>query len=288
MAAIDAKMIKELRDKTGMGITDCKKALEEAQGDVAQAEMLLRKRQTEKAIKKADRPTGEGVIAIKIDGDKAAMVEVACEQEPTKNNERFVSFVDGVMDAALASSAKDAEMLLAAKFGAETVQDALTALAGTVGENVQVKRALVVDAPSGGMIGTYAHFNKKAGAMICVELDGADAGNAELQQAANDVCMHAVAMRPVALNRSDVPADLVEKEKEVFRDQIKDKPENIQDKILEGKLGKFYSEKCLLEQIFAKDPEGKMTVQQVIDNAAKAAGGKATITSFARFELGVV
>lgn len=287
MAAIDAKLIKELRDKTGMGITDCKNALSEAEGDLEQAELLLRKRQKVKAEKKADRPTGEGVIAIKSDGGKVVILEVACEQEPTKNNERFTSFVEQVLDAALASGATDTESILAAKLGDETVQDALTSLAGTVGENVQVKRAMVLEAPAGGLIGEYAHFNKKAGAVVALELDGADAGNAGLQTAANDICMHSVAMRPVAVCREEFPEDLIAKEKEVFRDQVKDKPENIQEKILEGKLGKFFSERCLIEQVFAKDPEGKKTIQEVLDEAAKAAGGTAKITGFARFELGL-
>lgn len=285
--AIDAKLIKELRDKTGMGITDCKKALVDADGNVEAAEMNLRKRQKEKAIKKADRPTGEGVVAIKAEGPVVVMLEIACEQEPTKNNDLFKAFVETATATALSSKATTTEELLAADVDGETLQDKLTTLAGTVGENCQIRRYARIEAPAGGMIGYYAHFNQKSGAIVGLSLEGADASNADLQSVANDICMHAVAMRPVALDRAGVPADLVEKEKEIFIDQIKDKPENIQEKILEGKMGKLYSEKCLVEQLFVKDPDGKATVQQAVDAAAKAAGGSAKIIAYDRFELGL-
>ncbi|MBN2713915.1 MAG: translation elongation factor Ts [Planctomycetes bacterium] len=285
--AVDAKMIKELRDKTGMGINDCKNALVEANGDIEQAELNLRKRQKEKAIKKADRPTGEGVIVIKVDGNAAIIAEVACEQEPTKNNDLFKAFVEKVIATGACSGAKNLDEILAADCGEGTIQEALTTLAGTVGENVQLKRFERVEAPAGGIVGAYAHFNQKAGAVVSLSLDGADAGNADLKTLANDICMHAVACRPVAVDRSGVPADLIAKEREVFLDQVKDKPEQIQEKILEGKLGKFYSERCLVEQIFVKDPDGANTVQQMIDNIAKAAGGTAKVVGYARYELGL-
>jgi elongation factor Ts len=285
--AIDPKLIKTLREKTGMGISDCKKALESENGDLEKAEMFLRKTQKEKAIKKADRPTGEGVIAAEVVGNAAILVEVACEQEPTKNNERFTAFVENVKKAAVASGAKNLEELLAAKLDGTTVQEALTTLAGTVGENVQVKRFARVDAPAGGMIGCYVHFNKKSGAICSLKLEGADANNAELKTAANDVCMHSVALRPLGLDRSTIPAEMVAKEKEVFLDQIKGKPAEMVEKIVAGKLGKFYSEKCLLEQIFVKDPDGKQTVAQFVAQAGKAAGGKAEVVGFARQELGL-
>ncbi len=285
--AIDAKLIKELRNKTGMGITDCKKALEEAGADLEQAEMLLRKRQKEKAIKKADRPTGEGVIAVKVEGDTAVIIEVACEQEPTTGNELFAAFVQLALDKAVATGASSAEELLAAGTDNGTLADDLTGLAGTVGENVQLKRVAVIKAPAGGVIGKYVHFNNKAGAICALKLDGADPANEAIMTAAGDICMHAVAARPVAVDRDGIPADLVEKEKEVYREEVKNKPENIQDKILEGKLKKFYSEKVLLEQAFVKDPSGKQSVAEMLAEAAKSAGGTAEMAAFARFELGL-
>jgi elongation factor Ts len=284
--AIDAKLIKTLRDETGMGITDCKKALEEAGGDLDQAEMLLRKRQKEKAIKKADRATGQGAVAVETGDQAALMVEVACEQEPTVSNERFAAFLNLALEKGLASGAASAEELLAVETADGTLADSLTALAGTVGENVQLRRAARVETPPGGVLGAYVHFNKKAGAVCALKLDGADAGSPELQTAARDICMHAVATRPAAVTREAIPDEEIAKEKEIFQEEVKDKPENIQEKILHGKLGKFYKEKVLLEQVFVKDPEGKQTVEKMLEAAAKQAGGTAEIAGFARFELG--
>lgn len=285
--AIDAKLIKALREKSGMGITDCKNALVEADGNFDDAELLLRKRQDKKAQGKTDRPTGEGIIVSRIDGNTAVLVEVACEQEPTTKNERFLAFVDTVIDTALSSGAVNPEELLAVSVGGETVQDKLTILIGTVGENVQLKNVARVEAPAGGIIGSYVHFNKKAGAVCALKLDGADAGNADLKTCANDVCMHSVAARPIAMNREGISDEIIAREKEVFTEAVKDKPANIQEKILEGKLKKFYGEKVLLEQVFVKDPDGKLVIGEVISNTAKAAGGTAELVAFTRMELGL-
>lgn len=285
--AIDANMIKTLREKTGMGITQCKKALEETNGDMEQAEMNLRKQGLDKAAKKADRPTGQGVVAIRHAGDTAAMIELACEQEPTTNNERFVALVELGLETALAKKVKSADELLTAATPDGTFADSIKAVIGVVGENIQLKKAYTMAAPAGGLIGYYAHFNKKAGSMVALELDGVPADHADMQTAANDVSMHAVAARPLHWNREGIDPNLLAKEKEVMLEEVKTKPQNIQDKIMEGKMGKFYGEKVLPEQLFVKDPDGKNTVQQHIDNVAKAAGGKAKIIDFVRFELGL-
>jgi elongation factor Ts len=280
-------MIKELREKTGMGITNCKKALEDAGGDMEKAEMILRKQGLDKAAKKADRPTGQGVVAVKIAGGTAAMVELACEQEPTTNNERFVALLNLALDTALKGKVKSAEELLAAKTPDGTMQDSVKALIGVVGENVQLRKAVTIDAPAGGTLGYYAHFNKKAGAIVALALEGIVADNADIKTAANDICMHSVAARPLGWRREDIPQDVIAREKEVFAEEVKGKPENIREKILDGKLQKFYADKVLTEQLFVKDPEGKTTVGKMLETAAKAAGGKATIAAFARFELGL-
>ncbi len=283
--AIDAKMIKELREITGMGITDCKKALTDANGNMEEAEMILRKKGLDKAAKKADRATGEGVINIEIRDNVAVILEIQCEQEPTTNNERFQALVKEATAAAFTSGAKSAEELTQVEVGGEKIEDKVKALIGVIGENVVVKKLGRIEAPAGAVLGSYSHFNNKSGAICLIKFDGCDAG--ALQTAANDVCMHAVAVRPVALNRGGVPADMVAKEKEVFMEEVKNKPENIQDKILEGKLSKFFGEKCLTEQLFVKDPDGKLTVSAMVEKAAKDAGGsKAEVVEFARFELG--
>ena len=175
--AIDAKMIKELREKTGMGISQCKKALEETNGNMEEAEMNLRKQGLDKAAKKADRPTGQGVVAIKTEGGKAAMIELACEQEPTTNNERFVALVQLALETALKNNVKTGDDLLKAATPDGTFADSVKSVIGVVGENIQLKKAYTMDAPAGGLIGYYAHFNKKAGAMVALALDGADAGH---------------------------------------------------------------------------------------------------------------
>ena len=285
--AIDAKSIKELREKTGMGISQCKKALEDAGGDMDKAELILRKQGIDKAAKKADRPTGQGVVAIRQTDGRAAMIELACEQEPTTGNERFVNLANLALDLCLKGKIGSAGELTQAATPDGTFADSVKTVIGVVGENIQLKRAAFLEAPPGGLIGAYVHFNKKAGAMLALALEGADPTQAALRTAANDIAMHAVAARPLAWNREGIPAEAVAREKEVFLEEVKNKPEPIREKILDGKLQKFYADKVLLEQIFVKDPEGKATVAQVLAGAAKAAGGKALIAGFARFELGL-
>ena len=285
--AIDAKMVKELREKTGMGISQCKKALEESAGDMEKAEMFLRKQGLDKAAKKADRPTGQGVIAIRRQDGVAAMIELACEQEPTTNNERFVNLVSLALDICLKERLPSAAELLAANTPDGTFADSVKAVIGVVGENIQLRKAVAITAPAGGLIGSYAHFNKKAGALVALSLENIAPDNEGLRTAANDISMHAVAARPLAWNRAGIPSEVIEKEKEVFMEEVNKKPENIRAKILDGKLQKFYADKVLTEQLFVKDPEGKTTVRQMLDHAAKAAGGKAEIIDFARFELGL-
>ncbi len=285
MAEITAKMIKELRELTGMGMSDCKKALVDAEGNVEEAEMILRKKGLDKAAKKADRATGQGVVSVREKDGVVVCLQIECEQEPTTKNERFLALIDKVFDAAFASKVATIEELVAAPTTEGTVADSVTAVIGVIGENVVIKNIASFAIPENGTYGAYSHFNGKSGAICVVEIEGG-AADEEFKTAANDVCMHAVATRPVALNRAGVPEDLVRKEKEVFLEEIKNKPENIQEKILEGKLAKFYGEKCLEEQIFVKDPEGKLTVGAMIDAAAKKIGGQAKIVDFARLELG--
>ena len=285
--AIDAKMIKDLREKTGMGITQCKNALVECNGDMEQAEMNLRKQGLDKAAKKADRPTGQGVIAIRNVGDLGTMIELACEQEPTTNNERFIALVELGLDTAMKNKVKSAEELLKAATPDGTFEDSIKATIGVVGENIQLKKAYTMTAPAGGVIGYYAHFNKKAGAMVALELDGVAATHEGIKTAASDISMHSVAARPLSWNREGVDPTILAKEKEVMMEEVKTKPANIQEKIMEGKVNKFYGDKVLPEQLYVKDPEGKTTVQQHLDNTAKEAGGKAKIVDFVRFELGL-
>lgn len=282
--AVTAEMIKELRDKTGMGFSDCKKALTDTNGNFEEAEMVLRKKGIDKAAKKADRTTGEGLVFVERRGNLAVLMEITCEQEPTTGNERFLAFVQAAKDAAFASSAADTATLLKQKTASgETLEESLKGLIGTLGENVQFKRMVRMEVPEGAVFGQYVHFNKKAGAICVLKA----AASAAMTTIANDICMHSVATRPLAMDRSGIPADVLQKEKEIFKEEVDKKPEQMREKIMEGKLGKFYSEKCLVEQIFVKDPEGKRTIKQILADAAKAAGGSAELVAWKRLELGV-
>ncbi len=289
MAECDLKQIQVLRDKTGMGVAACKKALAEAGGDLEKAELALRKMGADKAAKKADRPTGQGVVAIKLapSGKRAAMLEVACEQEPTTQNARFLQFVDAALEASLSQKPRDAAEALRLTVGGKTLQELQTDLIAVASENVVLRRVAVLDSPAEGIVGHYLHFNRKIGCLCALRWEGGKAANDVMLAVANDICMHAAAARPLALDRNSIPAKILETEKEVYREEIKNKPVNIQEKILEGKLGKFYQQCCLLEQIFVKDPDQKTTVKQFLTQAAAAAGGKAELLSFVRFELGM-
>lgn len=286
MAAITADMIKELREKTGMGMADCKKALTEADANMEEAEMILRKKGLDKAAKKADRATGQGIVAVENKGNVAVILEMQCEQEPTIANDRFLALLASTFEAAFSSGANSVDALLQASVGGETIADKIKAVIGVIGENVVLKRMARLEIPAGGVLGIYKHFNKKAAAVCALKFDGPSVTPA-LQTAANDLCMHAVAARPMSVDRTGVPADVIAKEKEVYMDEVKTKPANIQEKILEGKLGKFFAEKCLLEQVFVKDPDGKLTVGKMIEAAGKAAGGTISVVGFARMELGL-
>ena len=285
---LDTKMIMKLREATGMGITNCKKALEEANGNFEAAELALRKQGLDKAAKKADRPTGQGVVAVKTDANRAAIIELACEQEPTTNNARFAEATEKLLLLALSlpGAWEGAETLLDAAAQTGAGRDLVNGLAAVVGENVQLRKAAVIEAPDNGMLGFYVHFNRKAGAVAALTLGNGVRPDAALQTAANDVCMHSVAARPIAFRRSDIPESVLATEREVFMEEVKNKPEAMREKIIEGKMVKFFGEKVLPEQPFVKDPAGKTTVKQMLDAAAAAAGGTAEITAFIRFELG--
>jgi elongation factor Ts len=286
--ALNTKAIQELRDKTGMGLADCKKALEANEWDVEKAELYLRKQGINNAAKKADRATGQGIVAVLTDGLKAAIINLACEQEPTANNEKFTAVLNNTLKAVLSSKAKTAAEAQAAAYPTGgTVQEAITGLIAQVGENVVLRQAVYLEAPAGGLIGAYAHFNKRTGAIIAIKGSGVNADDANLKKTANDICMHIVAMRTLAAKRSDIPASIIEKESAVFEEAVKDKPAELKKKILDGKLNGFYRDNVLVEQIYAMDDEGKLTVKALLDAAAKTAGGSAEILSFARCELGM-
>ncbi len=274
MTEITAAMVKALRQRTGLPMMDCKKALQETDGDADKAIELLRKRGAAAAEKKAGRAMAEGRIGSCVDRAKgvAALVEMQCETAPVSNNPEFKVLADNIARHAALTGDANAETIGNEKFvddQSKTVQDLVHDVLNRIRENMKITR--VVRAT--GRAATYVHHNGKIGVMITVEGDADDT-------LLNDICMHIAAMTPQALTREQLPADLVAKEEEIVRDQIRasGKPDNLIDKILTGKMKRWYSEHVLLEQPFVKDD--KKTVGKVCEGAG------IKLTGFTRLQVG--
>ncbi|MEL6615739.1 MAG: translation elongation factor Ts [Bacteroidota bacterium] len=273
--AITAQDVKRLREATGVGMMDCKKALTETDGDFDAAIELLRKKGQKVAAKRADRDATEGVIATATteDGSTAAMVEVNCETDFVARNDDFVTFAQSVADLALAERTADRDALLAAQLGGQSVADAVTEKTGQIGEKIDVRRVALMDA-SGGQVVDYIHPGAKLG--VLVEMTG----EGELAEAGRDVAMQAAAMNPIAATRDDVPQEIQDKELEIGREQARaeGKPEQILEKIATGKLNRYFKDNVLVEQPFVKD--SSQTVQQMLQSKG------AELKRFVRFALG--
>ena len=270
---ITASLVKELRERTGAGMMECKKALSETNGDIDAAAEALRKSGAAKADKKSDRVTAEGRIGVAVDGGKAVLVEVNSETDFVANDVNFKSFVDSVAAAALASGAADVEALKSVKLAdGATIEETRATAIQKLGENIQIRRLVQID--GNNTIGAYVHSNGKIG--VLVDLVG---GNTEL---ANGLAMHVAAMNPPHNKAADVPAEFVAKEKEIelakMSEKDKAKPAEILEKIISGKINKIISEVTLYGQNYVLD--GDKTVEQ----AVKAAG--ADVASFQRLAVG--
>lgn len=266
MAKISAVMVKELRDRTGLGMMECKKALQGTEGDVEKAIEELRKASGMKAAKKAGRTAAEGVVVIKVaeDNSYAVGVEVNSETDFAARDEGFLAFADVVLEKAFAAKATDVEALMAGE-----LTDTRDALVQKIGENIGVRRLFVVE---GGVVGAYVHSNKKIAAIV--QLEG---GN---EETAKDIAMHVTAVNPQVVSKEDMPAETVQKEKEIILAQpdMASKPAEIAEKMVVGRINKFLAENSLVEQAFVKNPELK------VGQVAKDAG--ATVTAFTRIEVG--
>jgi elongation factor Ts len=283
--AISASDVKALRDATGAGMMDCKKALGEADGDTEKAIEVLRERGLAKAGKRAGRATSEGSIAIALDGVVGAIVDVGCETDFVAKTDTFQGLAQAVADAIAAdASVEGAEQALKAKLGDGSVEDQVTAIASKVGENVQVKRAARVVVEK-GICGGYVHAGGKLG--VIVGLCGTGSG-AEIEALAKDIAMHVAANdpTPLAVDRDSLPEAAVAKEREFLKKQALEsgKPENIVDKMVEGRMNKYYQEYCLLEQPFVKDPD--RTIKQLIVDLGGKASGDTSVAGFVRFKVG--
>ena len=287
MANITASMVKELREMTGAGMMECKKALAEADGDMDGAVDVLRTRGLAAVAKKAGRATNEGTVMTVVadDAKSAAVVELNCETDFVGMNEKFKAYAEKIAKAALAAKPADVEALKAAVIDGETVEDVVTDCIHVMGENTQLARVAVVDAQA---VSAYIHGGGKIGVMVRAE---SPAGAIpEVLAAAKDCALQVAAMNPPYLKREDVPASVLDEEKKIILAQMAEdpkmanKPDQVKEKIAAGKVGKYYGENCLLEQAFVK--ENKETVQSYVDGVAKAAGTTIKITDFVRFERG--
>ena len=272
---VTAALVKELREKTGAGMMDCKKALTETDGDLEKAAEFLREKGIAKAAKKSDRIAAEGIVEAYIseDGKKGAIVEVNSETDFVAKNEEFKTFVMDVAKQIVEKNPKDVEELLAQESISEagkTVKEVLVGKIATIGENMNIRRFARFE--SEGLVEKYIHGDGKIAVLVNMK-----SGDKEV---AKDICMQIAAARPEYLNEQSVPSERVEKEKEILKAQTMNegKPEAIAEKIVQGRIGKFFSEICLVDQDFVKDPN--MKVSQLLKEK------DAEVVEFARFEKG--
>ncbi|MCW8796821.1 MAG: translation elongation factor Ts [Chlorobium sp.] len=287
MSQISAKAVKELRDKTGVGMMDCKKALDESGGDMQKAVEYLRKKGAALAAKRAEREASEGVVIVKINdaADTGIILELNCETDFVARGDDFTGFADTIAQTALDGSVDSAEKMMGVSLGeaydGEKVEDAIKTMTGKLGEKIQLKRLAYVRS-EGGLVAGYVHPGSKLGSIV--EISGGN--SAEAVVLAKDIAMQVAAATPVVVDRSSVPAESIEKEKEIYRQQAlaQGKPEKFVDKIITGRLEKYFQEEVLLEQAFIKDSNTK--VSDVLHEFTKQYDMPITVNSFIRYQLG--
>jgi elongation factor Ts len=288
MAEISASAVMKLRKMSGQGMMDCKKALEEAAGDVDQAMEILRKKGLATLAKRAERETSNGVVVARItDGGKTGILaSLCCETDFVAKSQDFVAAADLLADYALVSEAEEgADALLGTVKDGRAFNDVLTEIVSKTGEKTLVGDYARFKLDGPGLITAYIHFNNKVGTMVQIAVSDPKLAEAEtLQRTMLDIAMHITASKPLALDKSGIDPKVIEKERAVYAEQVQNKPAEIVERIVDGKMNKFFADNCLLDQPFVKDDS--KTVQQVLDEAAKAAGGTAKIKRFARFEVG--
>jgi len=285
MAEITASLVKELREKSGAGMMDAKKALVENNGDIDVAIDWLRTKGLAKAEKKSGRTAAEGLVAIATSGTKGAIVEINAETDFVARNEQFQSFVKDA--AAKALELDDAAALADADMGGKSVKETLTDMIAKIGENMALRRAASLEVSQGAVTG-YVHAAMadnmgKIGVLVALE---SSADDAALQALGKQIAMHVAAANPQALDRDSVDAEELERERTVLKEQAVEagKPPEIAEKMVEGRIRKYFEEICLVDQTFVMDGETK--VGDVIANAAKDAGAEIKLTGFIRFQLG--
>lgn len=271
--AVTAQMVKELREKTGAGMMDCKKALMETNGDMDKAIDWLREKGIAKAAKKADRIAAEGLTQIAIDGNTAVVVEVNSETDFVAKNEEFKTLVNDIANFLLAKKPENVEAALAEEIkDGQTLEAYLNNAIAKIGEKISLRRFSVIEKTDDQIFGSYLHMGGRIAVLSVIE--GAD------QETAKDIAMHIAASKPKYIDRDSVPQDEIEHEKEVLKQQAlnEGKPEHIVEKIVVGRLNKFFEEICLVDQPFVKDPDQK------VGKYLQSKGGK--ISTFVRYEVG--
>lgn len=286
---ITASLVKELRDVTGVAMMECKNALKETEGDIEAAIKILRERGQAKAAKKADRAANEGVIFAQIDdtAKSGIIIEMNCETDFVAKNDNFQAFVADVANTISEGKADSAEAALALPKAEGTLDEFIKTKVLEMGENLQLPRVTRFDVASEGAVASYIHLGGKVGVLIEVGAEKAESTQgASFQDLVKDLTLHIAASAPSGLAREDIPADLVDAEKDIFRKQLEGegKPADLIEKIIPGKLGKFYSEQCLLEQGFIKDPD--TTIKGLLEAKSKELDDTLTIRRFTRFGLG--
>jgi len=288
--AITAAMVKELRELTGAGMMDCKKALNETNGNMDEAVEFLRKNGQAKAEKKASRIAAEGICCVAVDGDtKAAVVEVNSETDFVAKNEKFQTFVKAVAEKALTTSATDMDAFLKESWeGAKTISEELVEQIATIGEKLSIRRFEKVEA-SNGCVVSYVHGGGRIGVIVEAETSVV---NDTVKEALNNVAMQIAAMYPKYVDRSEISADYIAHEKEILLAQIKNdpkesqKPEKVINGMIEGRVNKELKEICLLDQVYVKAEDGKQTVAKYLEEISKQVGATVTVKRFVRFETG--
>jgi len=286
VAEISAKSVKDLRNKTGAGMMDCKRALADAKGDIEKAVELLRERGLAKAGKRGGRATSEGAVSIAIDGSVAAMLEVGCETDFVARTDVFVEFGKQLAEMVVKDASIDSpDSLLKVSIDGESVADKVNAAISRLGENIVVKRVARLDAGASGVAGGYVHAGGNLGVVVTLATEGS---GAELENLAKDLAMHVAAAdpSPLSVDRTGVDPALLDSERSIYRNQAiqSGKPEAVVDKIVEGRINKYLSEVCLVEQAFVKDPD--RSIGDLLRDVGAKVGAEIAVNGYQRYKLG--
>lgn len=274
MSAISKDDVLNLREKTGAGLIDCKRALVESNCDIDEAISILRKKGVASAAKKAGRDAGEGIVAqcLSEDRSKGILVEVNCETDFVAKNDDFVNFASDVARQLLANPDADLE-------------EQRTEQVAKIGENIRISRSSILAPNATGLVESYVHTGGKVAVLLTLGSSTSEAVNSEnVKSLAKDLCMHIAATSPVCVSREEVPADLVAKEKEIALAQAEGKPPQAIEKIVQGKLDKYFSNSCFLEQPFVKDPDH--SIKGLLEKTGNEIGAELSVEKFVRFQVG--